>query len=141
VGKPRLRRIRAPSGLPPEDFSTPVASLGVRGTEFWSGPLGVLLLEPAINVSNQAGSVILKVAGQGTFIQSAFTAPTAPAMWSAAQIAEALKMTDFQAPPGQQPDQNDPNQQKGGQNSTPTQNPQYALSGYTPFVVATLPVI
>jgi hypothetical protein len=61
----------------------------------------VLLLKPVIDVSNQAGSVVLSVAGQGTFIQSAFTAPTAPTMWSAAQIAEALAMTDFQAPPGQ----------------------------------------
>ena len=42
--------------------STPVADIGVRGTESWGGPLeqyGVLLLEGEVSVSNQAGSVML----------------------------------------------------------------------------------
>ena len=42
-------------------MSTPVADIGVRGTEFWGGPInakyGVLLLEGEVTVSNQAGSV------------------------------------------------------------------------------------
>src|SRR4029450_160920 len=42
--------------------STPLADIGVRGTEFWGGQLdkyGVLLLEGKVTVSNQAGSVML----------------------------------------------------------------------------------
>ena len=42
--------------------STPVADIGVRGTQFWGGPLdkfGVLVLEGEITVSNQAGGVTL----------------------------------------------------------------------------------
>jgi hypothetical protein len=38
--------------------STPLADIGVRGTEFWGGQLdkyGVLLLEGKVTVSNQAG--------------------------------------------------------------------------------------
>src|SRR6185312_13061307 len=47
--------------------STPFADIGVRGTEFWGGPLdkyGVLVLEGEITVSNQAGRVTLSGAGQ-----------------------------------------------------------------------------
>jgi len=54
--------------------STPVADAGIRGTEFWAGPLekyGVLLLEGEVRVSNQAGSVVLAKSGQGTDIASA----------------------------------------------------------------------
>jgi hypothetical protein len=54
--------------------STPAAQLGVRGTEFWGGPIDetyeVLLLDGEITVSNQAGSVTLSTPGQGTDIPS-----------------------------------------------------------------------
>ena len=50
-------------------LSTPVADIGVRGTEFWGGPInakyGVLLLEGEVTVSNQAGTVTLAGTGQG----------------------------------------------------------------------------
>ena len=49
---------------------TPVATIGIRGTEFWGGPIegkyGVLLLGGEIVVSNKAGSVTLSKIGQGT---------------------------------------------------------------------------
>lgn len=73
---------------------TPVAQLGVRGTEFWGGPIdeiyGVLLLEGQITVSNQAGSVMLSQPGQGTNIASPLDAPGSPFAWSAEKIARAV---------------------------------------------------
>jgi hypothetical protein len=62
--------------------STPVADIGVRGTEFWGGALdgryGVLLLEGEGVVSNQAGSVVLSAQGQGTDVPSPFDPPRPP---------------------------------------------------------------
>jgi hypothetical protein len=53
--------------------TTAVATLGIRGTEFWGGPiddqaLGVFLIEGAVSVSNAAGEQILRQPGQGTNI-------------------------------------------------------------------------
>jgi hypothetical protein len=74
--------------------STPVADIGVRGTEFWGGPLdkyGVLLLEGEVSVSNQAGSVVLSKPGQGTDIPSPLDAPGAPSAWPADKVARAIE--------------------------------------------------
>jgi hypothetical protein len=77
--------------------TTPVANIGVRGTEFWAGPdeedFSVLLLEGAISVDNQAGSVALSTPGQATAIRSRFEAPRAPMLWSRDRIDRALKRT------------------------------------------------
>jgi hypothetical protein len=73
--------------------STPVADIGVRGTEFWGGPLekyGVLLLEGEVSVSNQAGSVMLAKSGQGTDIASALDPPGAPTAWPDEKVARAI---------------------------------------------------
>jgi hypothetical protein len=74
--------------------STPVADIGVRGTEFWGGPIegqyGVLLLEGEVTVSNQAGSVTLSAAGQGTDIPSPLDPPGAVKPWGADKIARAV---------------------------------------------------
>lgn len=74
--------------------STPVADIGVRGTEFWGGPInakyGVLLLEGEVTVSNQAGSVTLIGAGEGTDVPSPLDAPGAPSAWPAEKVARAV---------------------------------------------------
>jgi hypothetical protein len=74
--------------------STPVADIGVRGTEFWGGPLGgkygVLLLQGEVSVSNQAGSVTLTAPGQGTDIPSPLDPPGPAAAWSAEKIDRAI---------------------------------------------------
>jgi hypothetical protein len=74
--------------------STPVADIGVRGTEFWGGALngryGVLLLDGEVVVSNQAGSVVLSAQGQGTDIPSPFDPPGPVRPWSAEKIARAV---------------------------------------------------
>jgi hypothetical protein len=76
---------------------TPVATIGVRGTEFWTGPeeddYSVLLLEGAVSVENQAGSVTLSTPGQATNIRSRFEAPRRPVIWSRDRIEHALKKT------------------------------------------------
>jgi hypothetical protein len=72
--------------------STPLADIGVRGTEFWGGPLdtyGVLLLEGEVSVSNQAGSVVLAKPGQGTDIPSPLDPPGAPTAWPEEKVARA----------------------------------------------------
>ncbi len=76
-------------------ISTPVADIGVRGTEFWGGPLdakyGVLLLDGEVIVSNQAGRVSLSKAGQGTDIPSPLDPPGRPSAWGAEKIARAVE--------------------------------------------------
>lgn len=51
---------------------TPVATVGVRGTQFWTGPLdgrfGVLLLAGEVSVENTSGRVELSQPGTGVFI-------------------------------------------------------------------------
>ena len=82
----------------------PVADIGVRGTEFWGGPMdqkyGVLLLEGEVTVSNQAGSATLSTPGQGTDIpprsmrqgRSRPGAPTKlPAPWRVWRCTEYLR--------------------------------------------------
>ena len=83
--------------------STPVAVIGVRGTQFWGGPLdkygvlvyGVLVLEGEITVSNQAGNVTLSGAGQGTDIPSRLDPPGSDKPWSEEKIARAVATVAF----------------------------------------------
>ncbi len=74
--------------------STPVADIGVRGTQFWGGPIegkyGVLLLGGEVVVSNRAGSVTLSKIGQGTDIPSPLDAPGPVKAWAAGKIARAV---------------------------------------------------
>jgi hypothetical protein len=74
--------------------STPVADIGVRGTEFWGGPLeakyGVLLLDGEVIVSNQAGRVTLSWPGQGTDIPSPLDPPGPVKVWSTEKVARAV---------------------------------------------------
>ncbi len=71
---------------------TPLAIIGVRGTDFWGEQhpdrLRVAMLGgTAVIVSNEAGSVELTEAGYGTEITAPGQAPRAPFRWS----PEALK--------------------------------------------------
>src|SRR5262249_41943655 len=73
-------------------YYDPDRTVGVRGTEFWGGPLekyGVLLLEGEVIVSNQAGSVVPAKSGQGTDIASALDAPGEPKAWPEEKVARA----------------------------------------------------
>jgi hypothetical protein len=74
--------------------STPVANIGMRGTQFWGGPIegkyGVLLLGGEVVVSNRAGSVTLSMIGQGTDIPSPSDPPGPVKAWPAGKIARAV---------------------------------------------------
>ncbi|KAF0114831.1 MAG: extracellular endo alpha-1 4 polygalactosaminidase or related polysaccharide hydrolase-like [Rhodospirillaceae bacterium] len=81
---------------PPFTVRTPVATIGVRGTQFWGGPmgvrrLGVMLLSGVITVENAGGQRILDRPGTGTFIDTPQTAPEPPREWSPATRAQALE--------------------------------------------------
>src|SRR6185369_17285301 len=74
--------------------STPVVEIGVRGTDFWFGPIdgqfGVLLLTGAVTVSNAAGSVILDQPGEGTNIAGPGSAPGPVTQWPQQKVDRAL---------------------------------------------------
>lgn len=102
---------------------TPVATIGVRGTRFWAGPLegrfGVLLLEGGVSVENTSGRVELSSPGTGVFIAApegaapgelaepadAWVGPgapparggplTQPEPWNADRVAHALSAVSF----------------------------------------------
>ena len=81
--------------------TTPVAVIGVRGTEFWSGPidnqaLGVLLIEGAVSVSNAAGEQVLNQPGQGTNIATPGAAPGPVTFWPQDKVNRALAAVTFQ---------------------------------------------
>jgi len=91
--------------------STPYATIGVRGTDFWWGPIdgrfGVLLLSQSkVEVSNDAGSVLIDKAGYGTDIdpvKGGNSAPSRPYKWDAAKIERALSQTNISVIPAVNP--------------------------------------
>jgi hypothetical protein len=91
------------SRLPRSDVAvtTPHATIGVRGTEFWGGPiddqvLGVFLAEGAVSVSNAAGRQILNQPGQGTNIARRGAAPGPVTFWPQDKVNRALATVAFQ---------------------------------------------
>ena len=88
-------------------FITPVATLGIRGTEFHGGELtvgmpegqphyGFQIIEGAIEVIAPGGSVILDEAGEGTFLPlNRVAAPTEVRQWTAEETAEAVEALEF----------------------------------------------
>ena len=82
-------------------ITTPVATIGIRGTEFWGGPidrqaLGVFLVSGAVRVANAAGVQILNQSGQGTNIARAGAAPGPVTRWPQDKVARAIATVTFQ---------------------------------------------
>lgn len=80
--------------------TTPVANIGVRGTDFWAGPidnqaLGVFLITGAVIVSNAAGTRTLNQSGQGTNIAAPGAAPGPVTFWPADKVNRALAAVTF----------------------------------------------
>jgi hypothetical protein len=80
--------------------TTAVATLGIRGTEFWGGPiddqaLGVFLIEGAVSVSNAAGEQILRQPGQGTNIATPGSAPGPVTVWPQDKVNRAVATVTF----------------------------------------------
>ncbi len=83
------------------NVTTPVAIVGIRGTEFWGGPiddqaLGVFLIEGAVSVSNAAGEQILSQPGQGTNIATGGAAPGPVTLWPPDKVSRAIATVTFQ---------------------------------------------
>ena len=81
--------------------TTPVAIIGIRGTEFWGGPiddqaLGVFLIGGAVSVANAAGGQILSQAGQGTNIATPGAAPGPVTFWPPDKVNRAIATVTFQ---------------------------------------------
>jgi hypothetical protein len=82
-------------------ITTPVASIGIRGTELWGGPiddqaLGVFLIEGEVTVSNAAGTQVLNQPGQGTNIAAPGEAPGPVTFWPQDKVDRALATVTFQ---------------------------------------------
>ena len=80
--------------------TTGVATLGIRGTEFWGGPiddqaLGVFLIQGIVSVSNAAGEQILRQPGQGTNIATPGAAPGPVSFWAQDKVDRAVATVTF----------------------------------------------
>ena len=80
--------------------TTPAANIGIRGTDFWAGPidgqaLGVLLINGAVSVSNAAGTQNLTRPGQGTNIATVGAPPGPVTIWPADKVNRALATVTF----------------------------------------------
>lgn len=79
---------------------TETATIGIRGTEFWGGPLGgefqvAMLSGKSITIENKAGRVELTLAGQGTKILSSDSSPAPPKTWGKGKVDRALATVAF----------------------------------------------
>jgi hypothetical protein len=78
---------------------TPFATIGIRGTEFWGGPVdghaGVFLIAGEVSVTNPAGSVVLARPGQGTNLLGRGKPPSAVTVWPKDKVARALATVAF----------------------------------------------
>ncbi|WP_296810051.1 FecR family protein [Thiocapsa sp.] len=76
---------------------TPVAILGVRGTEVWVGPIdgatGVLVIDGEVSVASAYGFVILGP-GEGTMISGDGTL-SARKVWGEGKVARAIEMVSI----------------------------------------------
>jgi hypothetical protein len=77
---------------------TPIATVTVRGTEFFAGPIdgayGVFVFDGEVDVATSAGSVTLKK-GEGTTLTQSRVAPTPPKAWGDAKIARAEALVGY----------------------------------------------
>ena len=78
---------------------TPVATIGIRGTDFWAGPIdgafGVLLVEGEVVVSNAAGEAVLDEPGEGVNIAGPDAAPGNVTQWPQEKVGRALAAVAF----------------------------------------------
>ena len=84
--------------------SAPLATLGIRGTDLWLGPIdghvGVLMLsESKVEVRNDAGAVLIDKAGYGTDIHAdlkgGWGPPSPPYKWDAGKVQRAVSQTNI----------------------------------------------
>ena len=88
-------------------LNTPVATIGIRGTEFVFGEFtvgmppgeshyGFQVYQGAVEITSLGGAVTLDEPGEGTFLPpTGVAAPTPPSIWSAEAAAEARDALAF----------------------------------------------
>lgn len=79
--------------------TTPQATIGVRGTDFWGGPIdgryGIVVLEGSVTVTPPGGApVILDAVGMGVDIDAGVAA--APVIWAEARRQRAVAAVSFE---------------------------------------------
>lgn len=78
---------------------TPVATIGIRGTDVWGGQIdgayGVFLQSGVVEVTTAGGSVTLTTPGTGTTITAPEAPPSEPVAWSEDKIARAVDTVTF----------------------------------------------
>lgn len=97
----RLTQVVAP------DFTvqTPLAAIGIRGTDFWGGffqadTLDVFLVSGKnVRIENAAGLTTLTEAGQGTTVPVPGQPPSPPKFWPQAKVQRALATVTFDQKP------------------------------------------
>jgi hypothetical protein len=85
--------------------NTPIGTIGIRGTDFWSGNLqddqsiDVVLLESdhTLEISNEFGKVVLTQAGEGTTLKPNMP-PLSPRKWPQKKLDKALNLTQTEQP-------------------------------------------
>lgn len=79
---------------------TPVATIGIRGTDVWGGEIdgawGVFILSGQVEVTTDGGSVLLTTPGTGTTITSPDAPPSDPVRWSDDKVARAMETVTFE---------------------------------------------
>jgi hypothetical protein len=79
--------------------TTPFALIGVRGTDFWGGPIdgafGVFLAEGSISITAGGREVVLTASGSGVNVEGGGAAPGDPTDWPADKVARALATVTF----------------------------------------------
>lgn len=82
-------------------FTTPIGSIGIRGTTVWGGDIddaySIFVADGKVSVSNKRGKVTLEK-GEGTNLVSDIKAPTKPKMWGEGKISRALETITLQTP-------------------------------------------
>ena len=85
----------------PFEVATPLATIGIRGTDFWGGYLSVeelsvlLISGKGVTIKNDAGTSEIVRPYEGVVVRSATTPPPEPSLWSPDRRARALKTVTF----------------------------------------------
>jgi hypothetical protein len=85
----------------PFEVSTPLATIGIRGTDFWGGSLAedeisVLLISgKGVYIVNEGGRTEIVRPMEGVNLHSATSPPPAPSMWSPDRRERAFKSVSF----------------------------------------------
>ena len=86
---------------PDVQVNTPVGSIGIRGTQFWGGPIdasyGVLVNEGEVSVKSAVAKVILQK-GQGTSLRGTHYRPSDAKLWASDKVQRAMAAITLKHP-------------------------------------------